>query len=177
MLTKTLLVVLVLSVNTAFATQFTLNFTADDFRSVHNTSPPINSITGQFVFEAANMFSDIERIDSVNLSIEGLNYTVADLISFRSNQSLWICGASRGGKQGFATDDFSLGWNLETWGVAPGVFSYTVLDNYDFFLTQHFAQFSITGPRIPDTNPIPEPATVILLGLGLAAIGIRVRWN
>jgi hypothetical protein len=164
------LLALVFPFGSAQAIPITLNFTASGFTPQGGVSPaPTNPVTGTIVWDAASTTSAINSLTSINLTIAGHAYTLGEIGFAPSGANMFIGGlvnGPAGASAGF--DDFVIGWNATT--LVPSFFFYAVPTNTGTaWNTVTFPNFSITAA----TATVSEPVTLVLLGLGLAGLGIR----
>jgi hypothetical protein len=71
----------------------------------------------------------------------------------------------------FDSGDYSL--SLNSWGLENGRYGVGIYGLWgDFYLTSSMLSIDYTspGPEVEGTAPVPEPATMVLLGIGLVGL-------
>jgi hypothetical protein len=162
------------STQTAQAATFNLSFSANNFTDFFGGSAPDSSVSGTFSYDALDINSPITSLNSVNLTISGHSYTLAELtfdsFSFFGTQSQ--IGGANLGVNGLTAgvNDFILAFDYTT--QSPRRISYTTSGSTGFYDGQ-FTSFNIT-PAAPTS--VPEPFTIIgsLIG-GTAAFRMKKK--
>jgi len=160
---KTLLcVLLVLVSGAANASPFLVDFTYTGFIG------PDPTVTGSAVFESASINSPIQSVTSINLTIAGHTYILAEVGSDVLGGSNLIGGLIDGVDTVSAnTNDFILEWAYST--NTPDRFIYATASSTVF--TSRTSTFSIT----PVQAAVPEPATLALFSLGAVVMCLGKR--
>lgn len=156
---------------TSLALPFNLTFSAFNFVVVAGSDPvPVDPITGSLVYEASSAAGQITAINSINLTIAGHTYTLAE-VGFVSTASSNLIGGLVSGPSTVAVsgaDDFFITWEID--GGSFVNFAYHVARIDSTFLTE-------TGQaRIaPVVTGVAAPAPWLLLTAGLAGLGFCRR--
>jgi hypothetical protein len=176
MLRKYLLIaaVILLPVN-ANAVPFQIDFQVSGFGNIIGTdAAPTDPITGQIVYEATGIGATIDSLLSVDLTIDGLSYSLAGvgfLSPFVADADS-VFGAPLGVNVATSTsgvDDFFLAWD-RTLGT-PISFLYTTDTLDSIWGSTNFDQFSITAVSVPE----PSAISLICSGLLVVSFGLRRR--
>ena len=153
----------------AKADLITVSFTVGDFREIGDGIPaaPTDPVTGTFVYEAADLVSNIESLLSIDLVIDGHSYGLDEVGSFSGIASHFIgAGVTRSQILSVTsgTNDFLLSFNPLT--NDPSSFLYASANSrFNIWLSADFSSFSRT------IVAVPEPGTVVLLITALAGLG------
>jgi len=159
----------------SYALTYQVDFTVSDFLNVSSISPstpaPYIPISGSMLFNAASINSPIDSLLSVNLAIGSHTYVLSEL-GFENSSTLAVIGRTIFSVIGIGEnyDDFWLSWNLST--LQPYSFGYTTSDvGGAWVLYEGVAGYEgLSFDSFSIYPPIPEPATFILLGSGLAGL-------
>ncbi len=139
---------------------------------------PLDPVSGSIIYDATSINSEISSLISIDLTIGSYAFILTEIdfkYSSNSDESAigGISGAGGVGSITSGTNDFSLIWIKDT--QAPVSFAYSISgDNNqynDIWKTRTFESFSI----VPEDTPVPEPATILLLGSGLAGLAFYRR--
>ena len=174
-----LALLLLFPANFAYAAPITVNFTANDFSILAGSNQaPTDPVTGTIVYDATDVYSPINSLTSITMTIDGHAYAVGELAFISPWGSEQLIGGAINGADGTggANNDFWLNWYTAT--LTPDNFTYTDALVPGIWRSVAFSQFSVTGPGGPGPAPVPEPATMLLLGsgiVGLAATRARRR--
>ena len=149
----------------AQAISIQVDFTASGFPA----GAPDDPVSGSFVYDAASTTSTINSVVSVNLTINGHSYTLAEVGSDFNSSNNVIGGLINGATavSSGTPNDFRLIWDFAT--MASPRFTYTSSANANYAATS-FSQFSIS-----EVTAMPEPGTLWMLLLGFIVITLIRR--
>lgn len=156
---------------TSLALPFTLTFSASNFGVVAGSDPvPVDPVTGSLVYEASSAAAQITGINSINLTIAGHTYTLAE-VGFVSTPSSNLVGGLINGPSSVAVsgpDDFFITWEID--GGSFVNFAYHVAGVDSTFITQ-------TGQTVitPVVTAVTAPAPLFLLIAGLTGLSFCRR--
>jgi hypothetical protein len=167
------LVLFTVALDDSRAASFKLHFEVSGFPVSNGNPAPTDPVVGTIVWEATSIHDTIQSFDSINMTLDGHSYSVAEigipppsypiapyaLIGGNLNQPYTLFDQ---------TDDFSILWNPSS--LTPFDFTYTSSRMSGAWFVSinnavNFTSFSITQ--------IPESSTTSLLGLALLGAGAR----
>lgn len=150
----------------ASAVPITMTFTAAGFTPV---GAPDDPVSGVITWEAAGVNATIDMLTSVNLTIAGHSYVLAELDVMSplfGNDDIVGGALNTVTTVNSGTDDFWIRWNRVT-GV-PFDLLYSAAGEGTVYQAFTFTVFEITAA-------IPEPAALAVLAFGLAGLGLLRR--
>lgn len=148
---------------------YQLDFTASNYQVVvAGAAPPQSTITGWFQFEAASLNAAIDAVTAVNLTINGHQYTTAE-VGGQFNFGKYLFGehlTSALNTVRAPGNDFLFEFGPD----AVDRISYFAVSGSDNAWTTRDISYAITA--IP---AVPEPASMLMLLGGLGVLGAVAR--
>lgn len=169
-----LLAALALAIPSAASAQsFNVAFSAGNFSPVFNgVPPPVNNVSGNITYSATNFGAPITSIDSIDLSIDGHTFSVAEVGGRYQTFAYFFGGLVNGINsidQASQAPDFILSFlTLPPGNVSSPSFLYTTAEGSD---TWRSAALTVVLTPVPEANS----AALLLLGLG-ALVAVRRRF-
>jgi hypothetical protein len=163
-----LLLLIVGIITSAHAIPITMTFTVGEFTDLTGGGnvAPTEPVSGTIVWDAASVNGTINSLTSIDLTLNGHNYTLAevDYISPYSGGVVDVIGGVVNGVEVLnpGENDIWIVWNRSS--LAPLRFTYAADGLEGKWDSQNFTSFDISAA------PVPEPATILLLSTGLAGI-------
>lgn len=148
-----------------------VSFSASSFVSATADLPPVDPVTGSFTITLDPTISVTNQ--TTGIVLHSLNLTQGSAVSyiFDSNINFLSIGgiADDGDTVISGADDFSLGiGGFSTPRASFGVFVYS---QTSVGHPNVFTSFNPTGSISAVSQPVPEPASVLLMAAGLAGLG------
>jgi hypothetical protein len=146
----------------AGAIPITVSFQATGFTGAG--VPPASTVSGSIVYEAASTTSNINSLTSINLSIAGHVYALAELDFVSASPDQFIEALTSGTTLVTGNNNFELRWTAST--LIPVAFEYSSTGAIDTYLSKDFTQFSVTS----DAVSVPEPSSLSILLTGITSL-------
>jgi hypothetical protein len=141
----------------------TLNYSFTGFMATAPTDPvtlaPADPVVGRITYQAASIASPIERLLSVDMTIAGHVYSLAE-IGFADG----LIGGLVSGIEFVASDTNDFVFLFDAPGSTARLFIYAVENNPSNWFS-NLGSLQVTFADVP--NPVSEPGPLALLFLGL----------
>jgi hypothetical protein len=148
----------------ARAIPITVSFQATGFTGVG--IPPADPVVGSIVYDAASTTSNINSLTSINLTIAGHTYTLAELDFASVSPNQFIEALTNHTTLVRGNNNFVLSWMTPL--LNNPFFQYSAPGASDIYLSKDFTQFSVTAAQVP----VPEPASLAILLTGVVSLGV-----
>jgi hypothetical protein len=159
----------------AHAIPITVSFAVTGFQNFGAPGAiPTDPVTGSIVYDAASITSNVGPVTSIDLTIAGHIYTLAEVGSETVGSQQHIGGLLTGvGAVSSGTNDFRLDWNITT--LAPIDLSYATAGSLSGpFIANSSTDFTEFSVAAASTN-IPEPSSLVILLAGVLGLGVVLR--
>ncbi len=145
--------------STAQAGVVTMTFAASNFSS----GAPVDPVGGTMTWRAASQTAPIEELLSVNLTIAGYTYSVAEIGFNDFFQIGGLVSGITGVDAGAAANDFSFRIDPGTEQmISPFIYGLQSVTNQIWF-----SQEGTVSLRFEEGGPVPEPGTLALVALAV----------
>lgn len=148
-----------------------VSFIASSFSSATTDLPPVDPVTGSFTITLDPTISVTNQ--TTGIVLHSLNLTQGSAVGYTFDSNLGflaIGGIEDGDAVSSGSNDFALGiggfgTSLASFSVL--IYSQTSVGNFNLFDSSN-----IDGSISAVPQPVPEPATVLLMAAGLMGLGI-----
>jgi len=163
---------LLATVPAAFGATYTLQFTITNFTPDITGPAPQDPVFGNFVFDKSPSDFSIQSLVSVDLTIAGHSYSLAELDFWTDASTPYqFIGALPSVTGVYAgQDDFSLVYSKST--GAPQAFNYSVTGARAIYQTDEYSTFSMFTFTPGDLTVTPIPPSLALFVSGLGVLGL-----
>jgi hypothetical protein len=146
----------------ARADLITVSFQATNITGVG--VPPASTVNGSIQYDAASTTSSINSLTSVDLTIAGHTYALAELDFASVAPNQFIEALTNHTTLVKGNNNFELRWTAAT--LIPVAFEYSSSGATDIFLSQDFTQFSVA-----EAASVPEPTSFSIFLTAVILVG------